>query len=55
MERQVQTLMQSMGDVLGPNCGQQLERRQLQRAGHDLLSKLGAGALFWSWVMDWGR
>ena len=55
MERQVQTLMQRMGDVLGPNWGQHLEGRQLRRAGDELLSKLDARAFFRSWVMDWEK
>ena len=55
MERQVQTLMQRMSDVLGPNWGQQLEGRQLRRAGDELLSKLDARAFFRSWVMDWEK
>ena len=55
MERQVQTLMQRMGDVLGPNWGQHLEGRQLRKAGDELLSKLDARAFFRSWVMDWEK
>ena len=55
MERQVYTLMQRMGDVLGPNWGQQLEGRQLRRSGDDLLSKLDAQAYFRSWVSEWER
>lgn len=55
MERQVHTLMQRMGDVLGPNWGQQLEGRQLRRSGDELLSKLDARAYFRTWVSEWEK
>ena len=55
MERQVQTLMQRMGDVLGPNWGQHIEGRQLRRSGDELLSKLDARAFFRAWVMEWEK
>lgn len=55
MERQVQTLMNRMGDVLGANWGQQLEGRQLRRSGDELLSKLDARAFFRGWVTEWEK
>jgi dynein heavy chain 1 len=55
MERQVHALMKRMGDVLGPNWGQQLEGRQLRRAGDELLSKLDAKTFFRTWVTEWER
>jgi Dynein heavy chain, N-terminal region 1. len=55
IERQVNTLMKRMGDVLGPSWGQHLEGRQLRRSGEELLSKLDAKAFFRSWVSDWER
>jgi dynein heavy chain 1 len=55
IERQVNTLMKRMGDVLGPSWGQHLEGRQLRRSCEELLSKLDAKAFFRSWVSDWER
>ena len=55
MERQVHTLMERMGDVLGPNWGQQLEGRQLRKSGDELLAKLDARSFFRNWVMEWER
>jgi dynein heavy chain 1, cytosolic len=55
MERQVHTLMERMGNVLGPNWGQQLEGRQLRKIGDELLSKLDARSFFRSWVMEWEK
>lgn len=55
MERQVQTLMERMGDVLGPNWGQQLEGRQLSKSGDELLAKLDARSYFRNWVTEWER
>lgn len=55
MERQVYALMKRMSDVLGPNWGQQLEGRQLRRAGDELLSKLDAKAFFRAWVTEWEK
>ena len=55
IERQVNTLMKRMGDVLGPNWGQHLEGRQLRRSGDELLSKLDAKAFFRAWVTEWER
>lgn len=55
MERQVHELMKRMGDVLGSDWGQQLEGRQLRRAGDELLSKLDARAFFRAWVTEWEK
>ena len=55
MERQVHALMKRMGDVLGPNWGQQIEGRQLRRSGDELLSKLDAKAFFRAWVTEWEK
>ncbi len=55
IERQVNALMQRMGDVLGSNWGQHLEGRQLRRSGDELLRKLDAKAFFRAWVSEWER
>ncbi|GKY90587.1 hypothetical protein MPSEU_000032400 [Mayamaea pseudoterrestris] len=55
MERQVQTLMERMGNVLGPNWGQQLEGRQLRKSGDELLGKLDARSFLSKWVAEWER
>jgi dynein heavy chain 1 len=55
MERQVNALMERMGDVLGPNWGQQLEGRQLRKSGDELLAKLDAKSFFRSWVAEWEK
>ena len=55
MERQVNALMERMGDVLGPNWGQQLEGRQLRKSGDELLAKLDARSFFRAWVTEWER
>lgn len=55
MERQVHTLMERMGNVLGPNWGQQLEGRQLRKSGDDLLAKLDARSFFRNWVLEWEK
>jgi dynein heavy chain 1, cytosolic len=55
MERQVNTLMERMGNVLGPNWGQQLEGRQLRKSGDELLAKLDARSFFRSWVNEWEK
>lgn len=55
MERQVNTLMERMGNVLGPNWGQQLEGRQLRKSGDELLAKLDARSFFRSWVQEWEK
>jgi dynein heavy chain 1, cytosolic len=55
MERQVNTLMERMGNVLGPNWGQQLEGRQLRKSGDELLAKLDARSFFRNWVMEWEK
>lgn len=55
IERQVNALMQRMGDVLGPNWGQHLEGRQLRRSGDELLRKLDAKSFFRNWVSEWER
>lgn len=55
MERQVHTLMERMGNVLGPNWGQQLEGRQLRKSGDELLAKLDARGFFRNWVMEWEK
>jgi dynein heavy chain 1, cytosolic len=53
MERQINTLMERMGNVLGPNWGQQLEGRQLRKSGDELLAKLDARGYFRGWVTEW--
>eukprot|EP00934_Nitzschia_sp_Nitz4_P009291 Nitzschia sp. Nitz4//scaffold6_size259037//29898//42524//NITZ4_001045-RA/size259037-augustus-gene-0.315-mRNA-1//-1//CDS//3329556806//9281//frame0 len=55
MERQVNALMERMGNVLGPNWGQHLEGRQLRKSGDELLAKLDARSFFRSWVAEWER
>lgn len=55
MERQVHTLMERMGNVLGPNWGQQLEGRQLRKSGDELLAKLDARSFFRNWIMEWEK
>ncbi|CAB9499374.1 heavy chain, flagellar inner arm I1 complex [Seminavis robusta] len=55
LERQVHLLMERMGNVLGPNWGQQLEGRQLRKSGDDLLAKLDARSFFRNWVMEWEK
>ena len=55
MERQVETLMERMSHVLGPDWGQQLEGRQLRKSGDELLAKLDARSFFRNWVIDWER
>ena len=55
MERQVNALMERMGDVLGPNWGQQLEGRQLRKSGDELLAKLDAKSFFRAWVAEWEK
>ena len=55
MERQVHTLMERMGHVLGPNWGQLLEGRQLRKSGDELLAKLDARSFFRHWVMEWEK
>lgn len=55
IERQVNTLMARMGNVLGRNWGQHLEGRQLRRSGDELLSKLDAKSFFRGWVTEWER
>jgi dynein heavy chain 1, cytosolic len=55
MERQVNALMERMGHVLGPNWGQQLEGRQLRKAGDELLAKLDAKSFFRGWVQEWEK
>jgi len=55
MERQVLALMKRMGDVLGPDWGQQLEGRGLRRSGDELLTKLDAKSFFRAWVTKWER
>lgn len=55
MERQVNTLMERMGNVLGPNWGQQLEGRQLRKSGDELLAKLDARSFFRNWVQEWEK
>jgi dynein heavy chain 1, cytosolic len=55
MERQVHTLMERMGNVLGPDWGQQLEGRQLRKSGDELLAKLDARKFFRNWVMEWEK
>jgi dynein heavy chain 1, cytosolic len=55
MERQVHSLMAKMENVLGKNWGQELEGRQLKKAGDELLAKLDAKAFFRKWVLEWER
>ncbi len=55
MERQVNALMERMGDVLGPNWGQQLEGRQLRKSGDELLAKLDAKSFFRAWIAEWEK
>lgn len=55
MERQVNALMERMGNVLGPNWGQQLEGRQLRKSGDELLAKLDARSFFRGWVTEWEK
>lgn len=55
MERQVQSLMAKMENVLGKNWGQELEGRQLKKAGDELLAKLDAKAYFRKWVLEWEK
>lgn len=55
MERQVHALMARMGDVLGPNWGQQLEGRQLRKSGDELLAKLDAKTFFRNWISNWEK
>jgi dynein heavy chain 1 len=55
MERQVQTWMARMGNVLGVDWGQQLEGKALKRTCDELLAKLDATAFLRSWVNGWER
>ena len=55
MERQVNALMDRMGNVLGPNWGQHLEGRQLRKSGDELLSKLDARSFFRAWITEWEK
>lgn len=55
MERQVQTLVERMGNVLGPNWGQQLEGRQLRKTCDELLAKLDAKTFFRNWIREWEK
>jgi len=55
MERQVQTLMKRMGDVLGENWGHQLEGRALRKTGDELLSKLDPKRFLRDWVKEWEK
>ncbi|KAL3939676.1 MAG: hypothetical protein SGBAC_005637 [Bacillariaceae sp.] len=55
MERQVNALMDRMGNVLGPNWGQHLEGRQLRKSGDELLAKLDAKSFFRSWITEWEK
>lgn len=55
LERQVHLLMERMGNVLGPNWGQQLEGRQLRKSGDELLAKLDARSFFRQWVTEWEK
>lgn len=55
MERQVHTLMERMGNVLGPDWGLQLEGRQLRKSGDELMAKLDAKSFFRNWVQEWER
>jgi dynein heavy chain 1 len=51
----VHTLMERMGNVLGPDWGQQLEGRQLRKSGDELLAKLDARSFFRNWVQEWEK
>eukprot|EP00586_Coscinodiscus_wailesii_P014222 CAMPEP_0172510176 /NCGR_PEP_ID=MMETSP1066-20121228/226876_1 /TAXON_ID=671091 /ORGANISM="Coscinodiscus wailesii, Strain CCMP2513" /LENGTH=4214 /DNA_ID=CAMNT_0013289037 /DNA_START=123 /DNA_END=12767 /DNA_ORIENTATION=+ len=53
METSVKTLMKRMGNVLGPDWGQQLEGRTLKRSGEELLAKLDARAFLRTWSTRW--
>lgn len=55
MERQVQTLMKRMSDVLGKEWRQQLEGRELRRSCEELLNKLDSKGFFRTWVIEWER
>lgn len=55
MERQVNALMDRMGNVLGPNWGQHLEGRQLRKSGDELLAKLDAKSFFRAWITEWEK
>ena len=55
MERQVNALMERMGNVLGPNWGQHLEGRQLRKSGDELLAKLDARSFFRAWITEWEK
>ena len=55
MERQVQTLMKRMSDVLGKEWRQQLEGRELRRSCDELLNKLDSRVYFHTWVKEWER
>eukprot|EP00522_Entomoneis_paludosa_P000277 CAMPEP_0172474334 /NCGR_PEP_ID=MMETSP1065-20121228/69303_1 /TAXON_ID=265537 /ORGANISM="Amphiprora paludosa, Strain CCMP125" /LENGTH=4205 /DNA_ID=CAMNT_0013232513 /DNA_START=82 /DNA_END=12699 /DNA_ORIENTATION=- len=55
MERQVQTLVERMSNVLGPNWGQQLEGRQLRKTCDELLAKLDARTFFRNWIREWEK
>jgi dynein heavy chain 1 len=55
MERQVNTLMERMSNVLGPNWGMQLEGRQLRKNCDELLAKLDARSFFRNWVTEWEK
>ena len=55
MERQVNTLMERMGNVLSPNWGQHLEGCQLRKSGDELLSKLDARSFFRAWITEWEK
>jgi hypothetical protein len=41
--------------VLGPDFAAQLEGRQLQKSGGDLLAKLDARSFFLTWVTEWEK
>jgi hypothetical protein len=53
MECQVNTLMERMSNVSGPNWGQHLEGRQLRKSGDELLAKLDAKSFFRAWITEW--
>lgn len=55
MERQVNALMERMGNVLGPGWGQQIEGRQLRKSGDELLAKLDARSFFRAWITEWEK
>lgn len=55
MERQVNALMERMGNVLGPDWGLQLEGRQLRKSGDELLAKLDAKSFFRAWITEWEK